>query len=131
MHLQIAVLNIERQVQALALDGAGERGSDVEIERVAEFVGLGCAAGLDSRGQVAGVMAAEAGLAQRSHQIAQRAEAKKVESFVGNFKSRLRLRLADLTAGGGAARRIVRLVNADVVLLLHALDELLDQLLHL
>src|SRR5208337_5105410 len=129
MHLQVAVLDIERQVQTLALDGARERGGNVEIERVAEFVRLGGAAGLDSSSQVAGVVAAEAGLAQRSHQIAQRAKAEEVEPLVGDFKARLRLRFSDLAAGGGAARGIVRLVNADVVFPLHALDELLDQLL--
>src|SRR5271157_2429256 len=131
MHLKVAVFDVEREVQALALDGAGERGGDVEIERVAEFVRLGCAAGLDSRSQVAGVVTAEARFAQRSHQIAQRAEPEKVESLVGDFKARLRLRFANLPAGAGAARGIVRLVNADVVFPLHALDELLDQLLHL
>src|SRR5271157_4195591 len=130
MHLKVAVLDVEREVEALALNGARERGGDVEIERVAEFVRLGCAAGLDSCSQVAGVVAAEARFAQRSHQIAQRAEAEEVESLIGDFKARLRLSFSDLTAGGGAARGIVWLVNADVVFPLHPLDELLDQSLH-
>ncbi len=76
-------------------------------------------------------MAAEARFAQRAHQVTQRAEAKEVEALVGNLEARLRLRLSNLPARGGAARWIVRLVNADVIVLLHALDELLDQLLHL
>jgi hypothetical protein len=41
------------------------------------------------------------------------------------------LRVADLTAGCGSARGIVRLIDVDVVFLLHALDELLDELLQL
>src|SRR5271157_4937764 len=111
MHLEVAVLDVERQVQALALDGAGKRGGDVEIERVAEFVRLGGAAGLDSCSQVAGVVTTEARFAQRSHQIAQRAEAEEVESLVGDFKARLRLSFANLPAGGGAARGIVRQIG--------------------
>ena len=131
MHLEVAVLDVEREAQSFALDGAGERGGDVKVQGVAELVGLGGAAGLDAGGLVASIVAAEAGLAERAHQVAQGAEAEEVESLVGDFEARLRLRLAYLAAGGGAAGGIVRLVHADVVFLLHALDELLDQLLHL
>ena len=111
MHLQVAVLDIQRQVQAFALDRVRQRRGDVEVQRVAEFVGLGGAAGLDAGGLVAGVVAAEARLAQRAQQIAQRAEAEEVEPFVGDLEARLRLRVADLSAGGRAARRIVRLID--------------------
>ncbi len=72
-------------------------------------------------------MAAEAGLAQRPEQIPERLVSEKVEALVGDLKSRLLLRVADLASDAGAIRGIMGLVNADVVLLLHALDELLDQ----
>ncbi len=131
MHLKIAVLDVERQVEAFALNRIGQRRGDVEVQRVAEFVGLRCAAGLDAGGLVARVVAAEVRFTQRAQQIAQRTEAEEVESFVGDFEAGLRLRVADLAAGGRTARRIVRLIDVDVVFLLHALDELLDQIFHL
>ena len=64
MDLEVAVLDVERQLQAFALNGVGERRSDVEVERVAELVGLGGAAGFDAGGIVARVVTAEAGLAE-------------------------------------------------------------------
>ena len=131
MHLQIAVLDVQRQVQAFALNRVRQRRGDVEVQRVAEFVGLRRAAGLDAGGLVARVVAAEVRFAQRAQQIAQRAKAEEVEPLVGDLEARLRLRVADLPAGGRAARWIVRLIDVDVVFLLHALDELLDQVFHL
>ncbi len=119
------------RLQAFALDGVRQRRGDVEIHGVAELVGLGRAAGLDAGSGVARVVAAEAGFAQRAQQIAQRSEAEEVQPLVGDFEARLRLRVANLAAGGRAARGIVRLVNADVIFLLHALDKLVDQLVHL
>src|SRR5438309_673815 len=64
VYLQIGILDVERQLESLALNRTGERAGDIEIECVAEFVDLGSSAGLDSRRQVAGIVAAEAGLAE-------------------------------------------------------------------
>src|SRR3989442_7696455 len=64
VYLQIRIFDVERQLESLALNRTGERAGDVEIERIAEFVDLGSSAGLDSRRQVAGIVAAEAGLAE-------------------------------------------------------------------
>ena len=114
------------RLQAFALNGAGKCGGNIEVERVAEFVRPGCAAGLDAGGQVARVMASEAGFAQRPHQIAQRLEAEKVQALVGDFKFGL-LSLAGLSANARLPRRIVRFIDADVIFLLHAFDQLLDQ----
>ncbi len=116
-----------RQRHAFALNRAGERGRDVEIQRIAELIHSRCAAGLDAGGHIARVVTAEARFSQRSHQIAQRLEAKKIQALVGDFKLHLRLRVAHLPADTRLLRRIVRLVDADVVFLLHALDQLLDQ----
>ena len=131
MDLQVAVFDVERQVKPLTLDGAGERRSDVEVQGVAEFVGLRRAAGFDAGRGVAGIVPSEARFAERPQQIAQGAESQEVESLVGNFEARLGLGLADLAAYRGTARRVVWLIDADVVFLLHAIDELFDKLLEL
>src|SRR4029077_15227296 len=97
MNLQIRILDVERKVEALALDGIGERGGDVQVQRVAELVSPRSAAGFDSGGEIAGVMTPEAGLAQGSHQVTERFESQKVQALVGNFKFGL-LRLPGLAA---------------------------------
>ena len=126
MHLQIGVFNVQRQLQAFALDGAGERGGDVEVEGIAELVGPGCAAGLDPGGKVAGVMTSKTGFSQRAHQVAQGLEAEKVQTLVGNFELGL-LGFARLAANTRLLRRVVGLIDADVVFLFHAFDQLLDE----
>src|SRR5208283_4691440 len=78
MNLQVGVLDVERQGKPFALNGAGKRGRDIEVERVAEFVSLGSPAGFNSSGQIARVVASKAGFAERAEQITQRLEAKKV-----------------------------------------------------
>ena len=60
VHVQVVVLEVERQADAFAGDGRAERGGGVEVERVAELVALRGAAGLDAGGPVARVVAAVA-----------------------------------------------------------------------
>src|SRR5581483_7174339 len=86
MDLQVGVVDVQRQSQALPLDRVRESGGDVEVEGVAELVGFRRAAGFDAGGEVTGVMASEAGFAERSQKIAQGLEAEEVERLVGNFK---------------------------------------------
>ena len=119
------------RAEAFALDGAGKRGRNVEVECVAELVGLGRPAGFDAGGEVAGVVASEAGFAERAEQVAQRFEAEEVEALVGDFEFGLLLVFADLSAGAGRARGIRWLVDGNVVFLLHALDQLFDELVEL
>ena len=64
-----------------------ERGGGVEVERVAKFVALRRAVGLDAGGPMVRVVAAEARFAERSEQIAQRFEAQEVEALVGDFEA--------------------------------------------
>src|ERR1035438_6187475 len=109
VHLQVAVFDVERQGEALALDGARERGRNIEVKRVAEFVGAGSAAGFDAGREVAGVVTSKAGFAERAEQGAQRLEAEEVEALVGDFKFSLWRVLADLAADAGWARGIGRL----------------------
>ena len=111
----------------IALD---KRGGDVEIQRVAKFVELRCAAGFDAGGHVAGVMAAETGFPQRAQKIPQGFVTEEVETLVGDLELRL-LAVAGLASGGGRFRGVGRIVDRDVVFLLHAFDEFLDQLLEL
>ena len=91
---------------------------------------LGGAAGFDAGGQVARIMAAKAGFAQRAQQILQRLEAKKVETFVSDFKLHFTLGLTGLAASAGLTRWIRRLVHGDVIFLLHTFNEFIDQLIH-
>src|SRR5579864_2076593 len=98
MHLQIGIFDVERQGEAFALNGAGERCGDVEVERVAELVGARSATRFNAGGEVAGIVASEAGLAERAEQIAQGFEAEEIETLVGNFEFCLRRILADLSA---------------------------------
>ena len=115
-------------VQAFALDGVGERRGDVEVQRVAEFVGLAtrrwprcrwpCRACRGGRSWTC-----PASPADRAGVLKPRKS--RLLSVISNL--RLRLRLADLSAHAGLPRGIVRLVDADVVFLLHALDELFDE----
>ena len=106
-----------------------KRRRDVEIQRVAKLILLRRAAGLDAGCHVARVVTSKTRFAQRPQQIAQRFESQKVEALVGDLELRLLLRVADLSAHARLLRRIVRLIDGDVIFLLHALDQLLDQFL--
>src|SRR5580704_16534009 len=130
MHLQIRVFDVERQRESFALDRARQRRRNVEIERIAELVSLGGPAGLNAGGKIARIVASKAGFAQRSQKITQRFEAEEVEALVGNLELGL-LRFAGLAADARLARWVVRLVDGDVVLLLHALNELFDEFVEL
>ena len=128
MHLQVGILNIQRQFETLALNGARKRCRDVQVQRIAKFIAPRRSAGFDAGGHVAGVMAAKTRLPERSHEIAQHLVPKKVQALVGDLKLCLLLRLPDLCAYARTRGGIVRLINTDVVLPLHALDQLVDQL---
>ena len=73
-------------------------------------------------------MPSEARLAERAEQVSQRLEAEEVETLVGDLELGL-LRLAGLPANARLPRRVVRVVDRDVVFLLpFVLDEFLEQL---
>src|SRR5271165_512008 len=130
MHLQVGILDVQRQAEPFALNRIRQGRGDVEIQGVAELVGLRRPAGLDAGGEIASIVTSEAGLTQRSQQVAQRLEAEEVEALVGDFEFCL-LRFASLSANARLPRRVVRLVDGNVIFLLHALDELLDQFIEL
>ncbi len=82
---------------------------------------------------VARVVAAEAALAERPEQIAQRAVAEEVEALSVTSKRACACVLADLPPCACDCRRPDRVgwSMRDVAFLLHALDDLLDELLEL
>ena len=73
-------------LRALAADGGKQRLADIQVQRVAEFVLLRGAGGFDAGGQIARVVAAEAGFAERAEQVLERLESQKIERFVGDFE---------------------------------------------
>ncbi len=101
MHVKIAVLNHEREADTLARDRGAECGGGVEIESVAELVAAGSSTGLDAGGQILSIVAAVAGFAQRTEQIAQRFKSEKVETLVGHFESNRTLSLAGAALDAG------------------------------
>ncbi len=60
-------------------------------------------------------------------EVAQRFESQQIQALVSDFKTRLLLCVAHLPAYARPLRGIMGLVDADVVFLLHALDQLFDQ----
>ena len=103
MDHQVGIIERDGHLRAFAAHGVEKRGADVQVQRVAEFVGPRNAAGFDAGGQFARVVTAKAALAERAEQILQRAEAEKIDGLVGNFKARLVLRVAPRAHAARAA----------------------------
>ena len=119
-------------VLVLPLDGVQQRGGGVEVERVAELVGLRRTGGLDTGRLLTRVVAAVAALAERAEQIAQRAVAEEVERLVGDFEGDRRLIRAEAAAPLPALALGVEIRRRrDVAFLRHPLDDLLNQFLEL
>ena len=120
--VQLAVVAIE--VRAFAGEDVRECGGDVEVEGIAEFVGFGAAVGLDAGGFVARIVATERGFAERAEEFAEGLVAEEVHAFVGDFKAGVFAFAAlTLTFGG--------LFGVDEALLLHLLDDLVDEVFNL
>ena len=108
-----------------------DRRARVEVHRVAELVRLRRAARLDAGRHLARVVAAQAALAERSEQIAQRAVAQEVQALVGDLEPVL-LGVVH-PAAAGLAFALLALASsrfgraAQIALRLELLDDLLDQ----
>ena len=89
VHHQIGIIEFDGNLGTLAAHRVEQGRADVEIERVAKFIGARDAARFDAGGQIARVVTTEAAFSQRRHQVLQRLEAEKVDRLVGDFKSRL------------------------------------------
>ncbi len=61
---EIAILHVDGNFSALAANGVGKCGADIEIQDIAEFVGARNTAGLDSGRKIASIVAAETAAAQ-------------------------------------------------------------------
>src|SRR5580704_9150982 len=108
MDHQVAILHVDRDFCAFAANGIGQRFADVEIQRVAEFIGTRDTARFDAGGKIAGIVAAEAAAAERTQQILKSLEAEKIDGLVRDFESYFAialLRLTDGPARGGLRRR--------------------------
>src|SRR5579864_6931283 len=114
----------------LALDGVEQRRSGIQIERIAVFVRLGRRHRLHAGRLFPRVVTAEAALAERSEQIAQRAVAEKIERLVGDLEGdRRRLPPRALPSLAPLALGIEIGRCGDVALLRHPFDDLLNELL--
>ena len=67
--IRSGIIDLDGNFRAVAAHGVEERFADVEVQRVAEFVGARSAAGFDAGGEIARVVAAETALAERAEQI--------------------------------------------------------------
>src|ERR1700686_1406528 len=128
MHLQVAVLKVQRKPEAFSLNRRRKRRRDVKVQRVAKFILLRRATRFDARRHVAPAMTSKTPFPERTQEIAQGFESQEVEALVGDLELRLLLRVADLSAHARLLRGIMRLIDRNIVFLLHALDQLLNQL---
>src|ERR1700722_8810984 len=98
MDLQVGILDVQRYGQPFALDGVRKRRGNVEVQCVAELIGLRRSTGFDTGREIARVVASETRLAERPEQVAQRLEAEEIETLVGDLEPGL-LRFALLSSG--------------------------------
>src|SRR5215471_1132619 len=97
MHLQIGVLDIEWQFQAIALNGRRKSSGDVEVEHIAKLILLGRSAALNSCGQVACIVPAKAGPTEGAEQVSQSLIAEKIQALIRDLKANVRFGLSRLT----------------------------------
>src|SRR5437660_791873 len=86
----------------------GQRGVHVEVERVAELVGLAHRFGLDPRREVLRLVRAEAGLADRAEQVLEGAVAEEVDALLGEVELHLLSRLLGPAAGSEQGLQVDR-----------------------
>ncbi len=115
------------------LHGVENGAARVDVERVAELVGLGRGNRLDAGAQVPGVVQPRAAAAHRAEQVAERPVAEEVERLVGDLELHPAVVLADAAAGPAPVLALGLEVRraGDEAALHHAVDDLLDQVLEL
>src|ERR1700752_911905 len=87
MNVKILVLEIQRNLQTLALNGRQKRGVNVEIDRVAKLVALAGRGGLDARRKINRVVTAGCAFAETPKHISQRFVAEKIETLFSDFEA--------------------------------------------
>ena len=142
-HHQVGVVDVDpgaaacrlppRAVDVQPLHGVEDGAARVDVERVAELVGLGRGNRLDAGAQVPRVVQPRAAAAHRAEQIAQRAVAQEVQRLVGDLELHAAGVLADAAAGARAPLALGLEVRraGDEAALHHAVDDLLDEVLEL
>src|SRR5258708_37445340 len=76
---QVRISHLDRNFSAFAAHRVEKCGADVHVEGVSKFVRTRDAAGLDTSGEVASIVAAEATAAQRAEQVLQSFESQKID----------------------------------------------------
>ena len=128
--LEVAVIEFERQGEAVAANGGEQRRVDVQVQRVAELVRAGGAVRFDAGRLLARIVAAETGFSERGKQILEGLEAQEIERLVSELE--LDLALPGLVGLRGPALRqffstLRRLVYRDIAFLREPLEQLVDQ----
>src|SRR5881628_156918 len=132
VHHEVAVLEVDGDAEAFALERVGEGGVDVEVEGVAVLVGLARGLGFDAGGEVLRVVGAEARLADAPQEVLQGPVAEKVDAPLGEVELHLLGRL--LRHAAGAEQRLLagghlgRLGDVQIALVDQFLDDLVEQL---
>src|SRR5579885_265966 len=135
--VQVSVFEVERDGQALALDGREQSRVHVEVDRVAELVRLRRLRGLDARREVRRVVATDGAFAEAAKQIAKRLVSEEVQALLRHLELHVaRRRLPDLALTGLALpATLVRfgllLAQLQVAFLDQPLDQLIQQLFQL
>ncbi len=133
MNHEIGIRHVYRNFRALAADSVEQCLADVKIQRVAEFVGTGDAAGFDAGREVARVMASEAAAAERAEKILKSFEAEKINGLVRDLEARFSLALVGLPklAAGGSLwwrRDLWRLLRIDEAFLGKAFHQFVEKI---
>ena len=96
---------------------------DIQVQRIAEFIRLGRAAGLDASCEIARIVRAKAGFAERAKQVLERLESQKVDGFVGDLNVHFAIGVARAARPAFVG---LRLIGVDVAVV----RELLHQTIH-
>ena len=116
-----------------SLDRVEDRPARIDVQRIAELVGLRRRHGLDAGAEMTRVVTARAAAADRAQQIAERPVAEKVERLVGHLEAHLAGVLSRAAAGRPAMLALAVEIRraGDEPLFHHAFDDLLDQIFEL
>ena len=86
MHVQVLVFQVQRNLEAFALNRRQQRRVHVKIDRIAEFVRFTGGFGFHACGEMQSIVAPNRTLAQTSEQIAQRFITEKIQPLLSDFK---------------------------------------------
>src|ERR1043165_279344 len=136
MNVQIAVLEIERNLQSFTLNRRKQRGVDVEIDRVAKLVRLARRGCFDASRKINRVVTPGGAFAETAEQVSECLVAQKIQTLFRHFETHIaRQRFGDFAWTRRAALTIATLrlwllfVQREITFFDEALDQLVQQLL--